>query len=223
MHKAGTIATLLLFSVLGWAQEPAAPAPDTQAPQAGQGHWGQHRGPGVAGTITAINGDSITLKTRDGQTAQVNVSDKTQFRKDRQTAQISDFKVGDEVFVRGQQASGVWQAEMMGVRPQGSGDMRERMREGMGKQFIAGEITAINGTQVTIARPDGVSQTINADENTSFRKDNQSVTLGDLKVGDHVFGRGELKNDVFVPSVLNVGQPGMMRRGGGSGVQQPPQ
>jgi hypothetical protein len=94
------------------------------------------------------------------------------------------------------------------------------MREGMGKRFIAGEVTAINGTQLTIARPDGVSQTISADENTSFRKQNESVTLADIKVGDHVFGRGELKNDVFVPAELNVGQPGMMHRG--RGQQQGP-
>jgi len=53
------------------------------------------------------------------------------------------------------------------------------------------------------------------DENTSFRKDGQSVTLADLKPGDHVFGRGELKNNVFVPETLNVGDPRMMRRPGG--------
>jgi hypothetical protein len=70
------------------------------------------------------------------------------------------------------------------------------------------------------------------DENTSFRKDNESITLADIKVGDQVFGRGELKNDIFVPSQLNVGQPrfGGMRgpdHGGahdqGSPQSQPPQ
>lgn len=217
MQKVSIITALLVFSALGWAQEPAAPPPE--APPQAQGEMGGRggrRGPGVAGTITAINDGSITVKTRDGKTAQVNLSDKTQFRKERQAAKLTDFKVGDEIFVRGQPAGAdTWSAEVVGARPAGGGQMEQRFREGMGKQFIAGEVTAINGTQLTIARPDGVSQTIAADENTSFRKQNESVTLADIKVGDHVFGRGELKNDVFVPAVLNVGQPGMMRRGPG--------
>jgi hypothetical protein len=72
---------------------------------------------------------------------------------------------------------------------------------------------------LTIQRPDGVTQTISVDENTSFRKDGESITLADLKPGDHVFGRGEIKNGVFVPAVLNLGQPrfGMQRQGGAPG------
>lgn len=91
------------------------------------------------------------------------------------------------------------------------------MREGMGKEFIAGEIKAISGTQLTILRPDGVTQNITVDESTSFRKQGQSVTLADFQVGDHVFGRGAMKNDVFVPSVLNAGDMRMMGRGRGEG------
>ena len=96
------------------------------------------------------------------------------------------------------------------------------MREGLGKEFIVGEIKAITGTQLTILRPDGVTQNITVDESTSFRKQDQSVTLADFQVGDRVFGRGEMKNDVLVPAVLNVGElpmmgPGMMGRGQGQG------
>jgi hypothetical protein len=213
MHKVSMITVLLASSALGWAQEPGVP-PETAAPQ-GEMRMPGRRGPGTAGTITAISADSITLKTRDGKTEQVNLTQTTQFRKERQAATASDFKVGDEVFVRGQEAgTDTWNAEVVAARPANSGEFEQRMRENLGKKFIAGEVTAINGTQLTIARPDGVSQTITADENTSFRKQRESITLADIRVGDHVFGRGELKNDVFVPAVLNVGQPGMMRHGG---------
>jgi hypothetical protein len=227
------ILILFMFSSLfAVAQNaPQAPPPDSQpsaqAPQGGQGNWQGRRFQGTGGEITAINGNSITLKTRDGQTAQVSVSDKTQYRKDRAEAKISDFKVGDMVMVRGEQKDGVWQAEVVAERPAGMGmggpgGPGANMREDMGKKFIVGQITAMNGTQLTIQRPDGVSQNITVDENTSFRKENESVTLADLKVGDHVFGRGELKNDVFVPAQLNVGQP---RFGGPRGQQGdvPPQ
>jgi len=89
----------------------------------------------------------------------------------------------------------------------------KEFREGLGKRFIAGAIKSIEGTRLTIVRPDGVEQTITVDENTSFRKQGESITLADLKAGDHVFGRGELKNEIFVPAVLNVGEPGMGRMG----------
>jgi len=144
----------------------------------------------------------------DGSTAQVQVSDKTRYRKDRQDAHLSDFKVGDSVFVRGEQKDGTWQADMLAARPAGMGSGNS-MRAGLGKEFIIGEVKTINGTNLTILRPDGVSQDITVDESTSFRKDGQDITLPDIKVGDRVFGRGAMKNNVFVPSVLNVGQMGM--------------
>lgn len=227
MKRISLVAALLAFTAFGWAQgqesmpEAQNPPADSQGAPSGHGQWGQgRRGPGVGGTITAINGNTITLKTMNGDTAQVNVSDSTRFRKDRQEAKLSDLKVGDNVMVRGQQTNGVWQAEMVGVPPQG---MQANFREGLGKKFIMGEIKSINGTQLEIARPDGVTQTITVDESTSFRKDKESITLADFKPGDHVFGRGELKNDVFVAAELNSGQPRFGRRGDGNGPSVPPQ
>jgi hypothetical protein len=208
MHRTSIIAALLVSATVGWTQA----APDNSADQA-QGGGRHHRGlrgPGVGGTITAIDNGKFTVKTPDGQTAQVSVSDRTQFRKDREDAKVGDFKVGDQIFVRGEQKDGVWQAQIIATRTGGSsgGDFRE----GMGKRFIAGEVKAINGTRLTILRPDGKTQDITVDESTSFHKDRDSITLADIKVGDHVFGRGEMKNDVFVPSALNLGQPPAMGR-----------
>ena len=210
MRTVMIVAALLVGAALGWAQAtPDNSGGQTQGneqPQTEQPQSGRHgrRGPGVMGTITALDNGKITIKTREGDTAQVSISDQTEFRKDRQPAKLADFKVGDMIFVRGELKDGVWQAQRIGVR---SGGMGGEFREGMGKRFIAGEVKAVSGTKLTILRPDGQSQDITVDENTSFRKDGNSVTLADIKVGDHVFGRGELKNDVFVPAVLNVGEP----------------
>jgi hypothetical protein len=95
----------------------------------------------------------------------------------------------------------------------------------MGKKFIAGEVAKIEDTKLTIKRVDGETQVIQVDENTSLRNSKrESVTLADVKVGDRVFGRGDLKDGVFVPAVLNVGAPGemMMRRGDGQRQGPPP-
>jgi hypothetical protein len=224
MKKISLISVLLLVAAFAAAQGPDNAPPPPDQPQAGQGQWGHGRrgGPGVGGTITAIAGNAITIKTMDGNTAQVNVTDSTRFRKDRQDAKLADFKVGDNIMVRGQKSGeGIWTAEMVAVPPPGMGG--ENFREGMGKKFIMGEIKSINGTQLEIARPDGVTQTIAVDENTSFRKEKESVTLADLKPGDHVFGRGEVKNNVFVAAELNSGQPRFGRRGDGQTSPPPPQ
>jgi hypothetical protein len=91
--------------------------------------------------------------------------------------------------------------------------------EDLGKKFIAGEVKAINETRLTIARPDGQTQEIEVDENTSFKKGGESITLPDIKVGDFVRGRGELKENVFVPKELIVGRPQMRILSNGLGVQ----
>ncbi|SRR6266496_617472 len=216
MKKLILVAILLVICAAGWAQGPDNAATPGQ-PGQGQGQW--RRGPGVAGSLTAISGNTLTIKAMDGSTVQVNVTDQTRFRKERQDAKLTDLKVGDNVFVRGEKGGdGVIKAEMVAVPPQG---MMGNFREGMGKNFIMGEIKAINGTQIEIARPDGVTQTIAVDENTSFKKNQESVTLADFKVGDRVFGRGEMKDNVFVAGQLNQGEPGMMRRGGGQGGPAP--
>lgn len=215
--KSTLVAICLCFSMFCIAQTapPNAPPGDQGPPPAQDSPRNGQRLPAVAGIITAIDANAITVKTRDGQIAQVTLNDKTQYRKDREPAKLSDFKVGDMVFVRGQKTGdSSWQAEMVGTRTRG--DSPDNFREGLGKRFIAGEVKSIDGTQLTIQRPDGVTQTISVDENTSFRKQGESITLADFKPGDHVFGRGELKNGVFVPAVLNLGDPnfGMQHQNG---------
>jgi hypothetical protein len=85
-------------------------------------------------------------------------------------------------------------------------------------------VKAINETKLTIARPDGQTQEIEVDENTSFKRGSESITLPDIKVGDFVRGPGELKNNVFVPKELAVGRPTRMRMDdSGNPSQQEPQ
>ena len=213
------ISLALLVSVFCVAQTtPPNPPSDDQGTASAQGSHENRQRSGIAGTITSIDAHSIAVKTRDGQTARVALDDKTQYHRGREAATLADFKVDDMVFVRGEKTNeNAWQAAVVATR--GQGDVPGgNFAESMGKRFIAGEIKSIDGTQLTIERPEGVTQRISVDEDTSFRKNGESITLVDLKPGDHVFGRGELKKDVFVPAVLNVGQP----KFGGQGQNQAP-
>jgi hypothetical protein len=183
-------------------------------------------GRGTFGAITQIKGDTLTLEGREGKTETVKVSDATKYRREGQDAKLADFKVGDRVFVAGELKDGVWTAQMVGSgRAGGPGGGRAMMNpEDMGKRFIVGEVTKIDETKLTVHRIDGQDQVIEVDETTSFRNDKrESITLADVKVGDKVMGRGEVKGGTFVPTMLNVGDlsqrfgPGGPRREGQSG------
>lgn len=199
-------------------------SPDAQPRREGRGmRQGQGQGLGIAGTIGEIKKDGFTVKTLEGKTVTVKVTGETRFRKDRQDAKFADFKTGDLVMVGGEPAGDdAWTARFVSSRQGAGGGDMQALREGMGKQFIAGEVKAIDGTKLTIARPDGQTQTIEVDENTSFHKGRDSITLPDIKVGDRVFGRGQLNSaGVFVPATFNVGDMRMMM--GGERQQAPPQ
>ncbi len=205
---------LALMSGLSSAQTQDQPPQPPNGPP--QQQRGERRGPAVAGTITAISGDSITVKTFDGRTATVKVTDATRYGKDMQEAKLSDFKVGDTVFVRGEKtAENTYTAVAMMSRGMAAtmGMPPEQFKEKLGKEFVAGEIKAIDGLKITINRVDGQLQTITVDENTSFRKQGESVTLADLSPGDRVFARGALKDGAFVPTEVNVGVSRGMGRG----------
>jgi Domain of unknown function (DUF5666) len=194
--------------------EGGAPTEGARGPRRGmQGFTGQ----GTAGNITAINGDTLTIKTISG-TETVKTTADTMFRRDRESAKLSDFKVGDTVFVAGDKSNDTWTARIVAMRS-GPGMFNP---EDLGKKFILGEVTKIDGTKITVKRPDSVEQTIEVDDDTSFRNSHrESVTLADVKVGDHVGGRGSVKAGTFVASVLTVGLPERMMMFGGQNDEHP--
>jgi Domain of unknown function (DUF5666) len=161
------------------------------------------------GTIRTVTADGMTVKKMDGTTVTIKATKDTMFRRERQEAKLSDFKVGDSVIVAGDSAAdNVVTAKLIALRPSGPNAMNP---EDLGKKFIIGEITKIEDTKLTIRRPDGVDQVIEVDDDTSFKKGDESVTFADFKVGERVMGRGEVKNGTFVAATL--GMRGAMGRG----------
>jgi hypothetical protein len=197
-----------------------APAP---APQQGQGQ-GQGRGAGrvggrpLFGKITAVHDGSIEITGPDGQAVMVKLTPQTEFRKDREPAKVSDFKVGDTVMVRGDEnADHTVTAKTIGGRTGGSmysepgGGSRPNggmMQQGtLGKDYVAGEVKSIDAPKLTVLRTDNVTQVLELNEDTSLRRGRDSITMADIKVGDHVMARGAVQNDVFVPRGVMVMNP----------------
>jgi hypothetical protein len=125
----------------------------------------------VRGTVTATSADHLTVKTEAGEVYQVALSANTRLSKDRQPVKMADIKVGDAVG-----AMGVLDAPTKTVHAVFVGvidaEQMKKARENMGKTYITGKVKAIDmdALKLTVMRPDGVSQVIGVDEQTSFKR-----------------------------------------------------
>jgi Domain of unknown function (DUF5666) len=254
----------LLICLLATALQAAARSPQdvppAQNPSATQGAnpaqapgRGGERRPGVFGKLTAVHDQSIEITRQDGSVVTVKLGASTEFRKEREAAKLSDFKVGDTVFVRGtENADHTWSAEVIGERPNGGfgggaggGSGRGAVQGGgpggagpggglptgvLGQDYVFGEVKAIDAPKLTILRPDNVSQTVELNEETSLRKGRDSITMADIQAGDHIMVRGGMVNNAFQPKSVMVISPEQWKRmqemgsGGANGqAAKPPQ
>jgi len=217
------VASILFLSIaavsLGQTPEVPPPQDQSQAPPSGGGHGPGHGGGmmqgrgGTIGKITSMSGDSLLLTRPDGTTVTVKLTGKTEFRKDRQPAKLADFKVGDFVMVRGEEnPDHSVTAQILGSRSGNSGPGGGQSMGEMGKDFIAGQVKAIDPPKLTVLRPDNVTQTVELTEETTLRKGRESITMADIQPGDHVVLHGALQNNVFVPKAVMVLSPEQWER-----------
>ena len=186
-------------------QDPASGAAPSQSPGTRQRAEGGPRP--LVGKITAIRDGAIELATPDGQTLTVKLTSQTEFRKDREPAKATDFKVGDTVMVRGDEnGDHSVTARIVGARtggPGGPGGGGRQMGT-LGKDYVVGEVKSIDAPRLNVLRPDNVTQTVELNEETSLRKGRDSITMAEIQVGDHVIARGAMEKDVFVPKGVMV-------------------
>ena len=201
----------LLAATTGQAQAPASAARGQEPgepPAAGQRPGpNDGQGQGLFGKITAINKGSLELAKPDGTTVMLKITDKTEYRKDRQVAKLEDFKVGDLVFVRGDEnADHSVTAQMIGGRSGGGPEGGRGFGE-LGKDFVVGQVKSVEAPKLTVLRPDNVTQTLELNEETSLRRGRESITMADIQPGDHVVVRGAVQNNAFVPKNVMVLSP----------------
>jgi Domain of unknown function (DUF5666) len=201
-------------------QAPAPPPSATQDGGEGSPEGAHVRGRGVFGKITALQSDLIEVSRPDGTKVSVKLSSSTEFRKEREPAKVSDFKVGDMVMIRTDQELGesseatalVVSSALRGFVGRTGRGAPGGMPGTMGKDFVAGEVTSVDPPRLTIMRLDQVEQTLELNEETSLRRGRDSITLADIRSGDHIFARGAVSNDVFIPKGLNVIPPEQWKR-----------
>jgi len=223
----GLTTSVVLVPAQVSALPPSAGLQDA-TPQAGRGPGGDQRMP-LFGKITAVHDGSLDVMDTNGDTVSVKISGQTEFRKDRQPAKRTDFKVGDIIVVRGQEnADHSWNAQVVAARSMngpnggpggrggpggGGGNGRGSAQTGtLGKDYVAGEIKSIDAPKLSVLRSDNVTQSLELNEETSLRKGRDSITMADIQPGDHLFARGAVENGVFVPKTVVVIGPEQWKR-----------
>jgi hypothetical protein len=211
------------------------------------GGYGMGQGRGVMGTVTEVATDHYTIKTDAGESYIVHYSVNTRMVK--QTGQgrgqgrsrgdggagggegggnppevikAADIKVGDAIAAMGEidtTAKSVGAVMIALLDPERAKQMRE-MRANYGKTWLMGKITAVDGVKVTlIGAVDNTAHSFVADENTTFRKRREPITLADLAVGDSVRVEGAVKDGAFLATTVNAmgapqgGNPTVPRNG----------
>jgi hypothetical protein len=190
----------------------------------GRGGWGgMSGGGGVTGTVTKVAADHYIIKTDGGETYTIQFSVNTRIMK--QTAgqrgesggnppmplKSNDIKVGDAVAALGEMnasAKSVGAVVVLQLDPERAKQLRD-MQANFGKTWLMGKVTAINETKVSIfAAVDNAAHAFVADENTTFRKRREPITLADVQVGDRVRVEGAVKDGIFMAaSVTVMGMP----------------
>jgi hypothetical protein len=221
---------------LGLALAVAAPAQDlgNSAPQGqqgagmgrgqgGRGFGGFMGGRGMGGTVTEAGSDHYTIKTELGETYIVHFSVNTRIvnqppqrtteggmRTPPQEIKSSEIRVGDVIMAGGEvdaAAKSVGAVMVMKIDPERAKQMRE-MQANFGKTWLAGKVTAVNETKITLqSQIDNADHAFVADENTSFRKRREPITLADVQVGDNVRAEGAIKDGIFTATAVTVMGP----------------
>lgn len=144
--------------------------------------------PSYAGMVTAITGSDLTIKGRDGQTHTIHTGASTKVKRAGEDVTFAAIAVGDKVL-----ASGTLNGDQTLTA-----DVVRIMLPHAG-----GQVTAINGADITVRNHLGSTITIHTSGSTKFyavsRGQNGTqktpIALGDLKTGDLIIAEGTHNSD----------------------------
>jgi hypothetical protein len=210
-------------SIAGGSGTPSAVASTGNGnTNSGNGNGGpafQTRFPGANGEITAINGSTLTLKDRQGQSVQVKTTNSTTVTVEK-TVGVDAIKTGDRITVAGDGSGSAIAATRItvtdlqingrgggqgGPPPAGApgggnftpptGGQRRNFggENGNGQApggFAVGTVTKVDGGTITIKSFDGATKTVTTSSTTKVMK-GEKGSLSDLKVGQNVRATGD--------------------------------
>ncbi len=177
---------------------------------------------GIFGTVTAINGSTITVSSKawtkpaSGSTAPttttytVNTSSSTTVDKNRAASSVSGIAVGDNIMVQGTvngttvTAASIHDGVMAkGNIPTPGSNGEATLPQGNGQPIIGGSVTAVSGNTVTITNKSNVSYTIDV-ANAKITKSGTTAAVSNIAVGDQIIAQGTINgNSVTAVNVVD--------------------
>jgi hypothetical protein len=126
-------------------------------------------------TVTAISGNDISLETEDGWTRTITVDDGTEYSKSGDEISLADLAVGDRIaFGQTLEDDGTWTIDAIAVI----------------LPHVGGEVTAIDGSTITLEARDGTTSTITVNGDTTYLVNGDDATLADVEVGMVLIAEG---------------------------------
>jgi hypothetical protein len=139
----------------------------------GFGGRGGHLFGGIS--VTAISGNDISLETEDGWTRTITVDDETEYSKSGDEITLADLAVGDRIgFRQTLEDDGTWTIDAIAVI----------------QPHVGGEVTAVDGSTVTVEGRDGTTSTITVTGDTTYQVNGDDATLADVEVGMVLIAEG---------------------------------
>lgn len=207
----------------------------------GHGSMGGRMGmiPGVFGSVTAVNGATLTISGRQGFSHAsstpatvvytVDASNAT-VKKDNATTTVASIAVGDTVAVRGTVSGTNVTATAIfdGVMPMmrggrggpGMGGMGTSTRTmpmspitGNGQPVIAGSVSAISGNTLTVTNKSNVTYTVDV-TNAKIVEGQSTIAVTGITVGDNVIIQGAVSGTSVTASSV-IDQPVQQTSSGG--------
>ncbi len=228
-------AALAAIAVLLTAGLTAAPAladtngqsqPAQTPPTAGmpfmKGRHGEGMGrPGVFGSVTAVSGTTITVTDQRTKTSYTIDASNAKIMKAGAAATVSNIAVGDIVMADGTLSGTTLTAKVvMDGQPWKRGEMENKIEKkiegaddkltslgivGNGQPVVAGSVTAVSGTTITISNKAGATFTVDA-TTAKIAKAGAVTTVSNVTVGDMVIVQGTVNgSNITAASVIDQG------------------
>jgi Domain of unknown function (DUF5666) len=202
----------------GQQNEPPPPPQMQEGMRPGMGPG--MRGERTGGAITSVGVDRFELKRMNGETQTILVDDQTRIhegsRENQKTLEIDDLKPGDHVLVMG---------KLNDHKEFVASEVRRDTPEEMARFQNAGDrafgqIVSIEGNEIKVHNQFRGDQTIVVNDQTTFTRDGQAITLKDLKVGDRIGAMGKETGGKLAAERVMTGR--MMRGHGRGPMMRPP-
>ncbi|NTV44099.1 MAG: hypothetical protein HGA67_00180 [Candidatus Yonathbacteria bacterium] len=161
----------------------------------------------VSGTVATVNGSTLTVAASNGTTYTVNAGSATVY-KNGVTSTIANVLVGDAVKIKGIISGTTVTATIVydGTLPAGVGGGSAALIQGNGQPVVAGTVTAVSGTTITMTNKSNVTYTINAASATVV-KAKVSSTVASIAVGDNLVVQGTVNGTSITASSIVDGGP----------------